>query len=274
MGHLYEVNIDYVTITEKDAETWNMMLRALEVETFHNLQTMEHTWEEKRTMGYSGSQLGPCFVGSRKDSSMIRCSGAWAANVLFNLKNAGFQPHVTRLDIQATIVFEGDRMLYAEEAKAQVLHYQENTPRRSHPQVTLISTAGRGDTLQIGARSSEVFCRIYDKWREQRLDYEAYAWRFEVECKGTVAQDATRAILSSHSWRDEILGMVRGTFEQRGVREPLLSSKVLTALAAKKYETTDEKRLKWIETDVAPTIRKLWEHGFQEELLALFSYMC
>lgn len=274
MGYLMEAGVDYVTITEKNAEVWAAMVAALEVNEIPNLEGMGHTWESKRTMGYNGSQIGPLFLGVRKDSSMLRCSGAWAANVLFALKWAGFEPHVTRVDLQATVVFEGDRMLYAEEAKAQVLHYQETTPKRSHPNVTLISTAGRGDTLQIGARSSEVFCRIYDKWREQDLDYEPYAWRFEVECKGSVAQDAARALVTAQEWRYEVLAMVRGTFEQRGVREPLLTSAKVTNLASKKHETNDEKRLKWIEKDVAPTIRRLWDHGYQEELLALFAYMC
>lgn len=274
MSRLYEVGVDYVTITEKDAARWASIVAVLERQVFPALTELGHTFEPRRAMGYTGVQVGTVFTGTRSDSSMLRVSGFWAENVLKALLLAEIHPHVTRIDLQCTIVFTGDRMLFAEECKSAVLYHQETTPKRSHPGVTLISTNGRGDTLQIGSRSSEVFCRIYDKWREQDYAYEPYAWRFEVEAKGTAAQGTVSWLAHASSWQQEVQRIVHGTFQGRGIDEPVLRQGRPIALAAKRAPTDDEKRLRWITEDVAPTVRKLWEHGYQDELLALFSYMC
>lgn len=267
MANLIEVGIDYITITEKDSNRWNELVST--VERFIAPQMLEngHTWSGTRALGYKGVRLGTMFLGSRADSSMLRVSGP-LAHVVFNelrMRHTGL--HVTRLDLQCTIAFEADRMLYAEECKAQALYHQEKAPKGSHPGITLISTNGRGDTLQIGARSSEVFCRVYDKWREQALDYQPYTWRFEVECKGSAAEKAIAVLSRSEGLQDDIQGMVRGTFEARGIVEPCLMGMRAHTLKGEKSKTDDEKKMNWLRSHVRATVQRLIAHGYQDEVL-------
>ena len=267
------LGVDYLTITEKNATRWNEIVQFLEGTLIRVMLAEGHTWEQAKQLGYQGSRIGTMFMGSRTDSSMLRVSGGLAEDVFTVLSEKFEDLHVTRIDLQVTIAFKGDRMLYAEECKAQVLHHQETSRNRSQPAVTLISTAGRGDTLQIGSRSSEVFCRIYDKWREQKLEYIPYTWRFEVELKGETARNVAQHLSKAEPIEQEISNMVEGTFLARGVKEPMLKGMSPHTLKGSRSKTDDQKRMKWLKQHVLPTVRRLHDHGYREELLDIFSIL-
>lgn len=274
MAKIVEMGIDYVTITEKDKDKWNALVALCETMVFPQLESIGHTWDSTRALGYTGARLGTLFLGSRADSSMLRVSGADADWILIRLMNAFDWLHVTRLDVQATIAFEGDRMLYAEEQKANVLHHQEQESRRSHPKVTLISSTGNGDTLQVGSRASEIFVRLYDKWREQKLEYLPYTWRYEIELKKDSAQQALQALRNSQDRLATARDMLVGTLEHRGFQEPVLRSTGALVLSSHRAKTDSEKSLRWLREHVAPTVRKLLDRGHRETLLDIFSDLC
>lgn len=274
MAKIVELGVDYVTITEKDKAKWNEMMQFCETFVYPQMLDYGHTWDSTKALGYQGARLGTLFAGVRSDSSMLRVSGADAEWIFMRLSNAFDWLHVTRLDLQATIQFEADRMLYAEEQKANVLHHQETEARRSHPKVTLISSTGNGDTLQVGSRSSEIFVRLYDKWREQRGEYLPYTWRYEIELKGETAQQVVRMYRNAPDRLEMVKDVLVGTLENRGFQEPALRSNGPLALASTRSKTDSEKSLKWLKEHVAPTVRKLLDRGHRDTLLDIFSDLC
>lgn len=133
-----------------------------------------------------------------------------------------------------------------------------------------IDGCGDGDTVYVGSRSSALYIRIYDKWRESKLhDDWRYAWRFEAEVKEGVGaqywEGPRNSLPSTAYWAAIVVSMAR----ERGITLPvLLPGEMGDPQRIPRGETDNEKRLRWLARQVAPTVEKLRASGVSDRLIA------
>lgn len=213
--------------------------------------------------GYTGFGAGGCFVGERRDGVMLRLSGsladgAWADAVARS-------SNVSRIDLQVTIV--GDTKLHnlARRHHAEIRRSVRGTGRPIS--TALLTKDGTPQTLNLGSRSSDVYCRCYDKHAESPEDYPPGAWRYEVEYKGDTAGVVASRLADTDLPNSRALSLVHRDFSKRGA-VPVFASQAPAPGTKWDVPITDKERvLKWLRTGVAPTLRRAQVEGWLPEAL-------
>lgn len=215
--------------------------------------------EQSGQNGYTGRRIGPVFWGAGYNGACLQVSGAGAE------KAVALRPYwdnVARLDVQVTLWYGEDYEDMALQC-AQMSKAAASVARHRRWSVEHKNRFGEGDTCYLGSRKSARFYRIYDKWREaDRAEPWQYSWRFEVERKeGTGAAywpDRAGAVPPADYWAS----IVVSEFADRGIALPsLLPRQMAAAERIPKGETTNARRLRWLATQVAPSIGKLLRGG-------------
>jgi DNA relaxase NicK len=134
-----------------------------------------------------------------------------------------------------------------------------------------------GATLYVGSRHSQFCGRFYDKGIESGQAAAGKILRYEVEIKKPastkVASVLLGDILAGEASQEEITKYVFHWFMDRGVT-PLfkaVGSPYAIEIGAK-LETTNERKLRWLRTQVAPTVVRLLECGLREEISAALGF--
>lgn len=209
--------------------------------------------------GYTGRRIGPVFWGAGYNGACLQVSGAGAEKVV---ALRPYWDNVARLDIQVTLWYKED---YEDMALrcAEASRCARDVAAHRRWAVEHKNRFGEGDTCYLGSRKSARFHRIYDKWREaNREESWEYSWRFEVERKeGSGAAywpDRAGSVPTADYWAS----IVVSEFADRGVKMPSLLPRSLAAEErVPKGETTNARRLRWLATQVAPSIGKLLRSG-------------
>jgi hypothetical protein len=203
--------------------------------------------------GYSGVSAGGASVGSGPAGTIVRISGARAANICREIvTNAD---SVSRIDIQATVRFSRDVSALARRHGAELQANQRQRKRRLSARVE--HTYGRGDTLYVGSRSSQWFGRVYDKYRESGEEKYQRCWRYEVECKADAAQKASKFLQSVSYGSAEISSAVRGWYSARGIT-PCYRSAVVGSIGPIGASDTDAAgQLRWLANQVSGVAKRL-----------------
>lgn len=209
--------------------------------------------------GYTGRRIGPVFWGTGYNGACLQVSGAGSE------KAVALRPYwdnISRLDIQATL-------WYGEDYECIALHCARKSKAVADAanhrrwEVEHKNRFGGGDTCYLGSRRSARYHRIYDKWRESdKAEEWRYAWRFEVELKeGKGAEywpSRASALPSSDYWASIVVRQ----FADRGIAMPrLLPSAMAEEERIPRGETSNARRLRWLASQVAPSIRKLLRAG-------------
>lgn len=214
--------------------------------------------------GYRGWAVGKFFVGSGHNGFYARASGSWAADLI----ELGLPwENCPRLDIQATFWYPSDvadiTLSIVEEAALAARDSAKSRPIS----VRRIVSHGDGDTVYIGARSSDIMFRIYDKMRESDNDDYVNAVRFEVELKGRHALDYLVACENGLPDQDWWYFQLSLLLERRGILLPAISDTFPPAIRTERVKTNDERRLAWLASAVRPTVARLIEAGRLDEVL-------
>lgn len=120
-----------------------------------------------------------------------------------------------------------------------------------------------GDTIYVGARQSESMLRIYDKSAEYG-ECLGRVWRWEVEYKGKLAEQAARWI--EREGKNCIADLVWSDVRDKNVPSPFIPNKIrlgrqqVTASSA-------EMKLAWLSRQVSPTVKFLRALGLQSEVV-------
>lgn len=262
--------VDYLTTT------WPMEIRDTIMESTRNVMDWARTkavpsgsenWVKPWSwQGYVGNSCGPVSIGQRPDSCILRLSGIAAHMWLADGLTAGH--NISRLDICATYWSDLDQSTILARHKEETVEHRNALQSRPY-RVRLIDGVGDGDTLYIGSRESQLWLRLYDKEREQKASAEwKGALRYEAECKEELARQAySGCTLGGYSVAN-CLAVLGGLLDRRGISPVYpggISSRALphNAIPATDLATT----LLWIRTQVAPSVRKLWREGYEQELL-------
>lgn len=260
--------IDWLTLTlprsARHVSAWKRScLNAIE-----RISAVGYPVELRKLLGYEGVSSGNCFFGEREDGFICQLTG--------NHANDHFDAvwrddcNVPRIDLQFTAKFEQMPSNIAKKGyhDATLANSELSSGRRR--KLYIIIGSDGGDTLYIGAPSSNQRGRLYNKAVQSELPEHTRSWRYEVVFRNELARNCAGAIPSDAKLRAEyVVAIVSAWYEVRGINTSLFYSGTTPALPLQRALPTDiERKLQWIRTQVAPTIRYLNEIGFRDILLA------
>lgn len=254
--------IDWLTFTARTGEQTDALVHVADALAGELIDQRGHTSKPLAVLGYGGWAVGQLFWGERLDGSMVRASGETADYLARMLINGGTHGKPSRIDIAVTVQFTTDRETYAQETAEALCTSATRQAKGRPPSLALHRGFGGGDTCTIGARSSARFLRLYDKTREQGNEIDRNQWRFEVEYKDYLAPRIWTLCKTVDSIERMVTGMVASEYMEQGVLIPWDDNDEIERLRTSLDKTTVERQLRWLEKQVAPTLRRLERLGY------------
>lgn len=223
---------------------------------------------QPRTMqGYYGCSAGNCFVGSREDGHFIQLTGYHANDHFSDIYRPDL--HISRIDVQKTVKLTTMDYGIAVEAYNGAAISNEALPVKRRRKLVIITGSDGGDTLYIGAPSSEQRGRIYNKEVQSEDILFTRCWRYETVYRNELAtQLAACCPLRADTRAEWATGIVDQWFRARGVSclGQQDNGACVALPIAKTLPSEVERRLWWVEHQVAPTVRWLTERGYGERI--------
>lgn len=230
-------------------------------------QEKGHTGKECYINGYKGAQCGKAFVGQRMDGLYCRTTGYAADSGYTALYPV--TASVSRIDLQVTVWLSSEQPLFGEHTYQNAKAAAKSTKGKDKWTVSRWEGPNGGSTVYIGARTSKHFIRIYNKYAQSNDDYYQNAWRFEVEYHNDAADSISRALAVSSGHRAAVIGATVAAYLRSKGLVPLWPEDAAIALSVPhKPEDTDITRsLRWLATQVRPTIDRLKTAGYTDQVL-------
>jgi len=266
----WDAHYDYVRLTQK-AQAWRdpaaldlylrqALLCVVAVEHAEVPEARPWAW-----MGYVGRSYGSAQAGSAAHGCILQASG-YAADALRELDPPW--DNVSRCDIALDVWYDQDPGELVRQC-AQVSAAASRGKGARAWRVAHIDGYGNGDTTYLGARTSDLFIRIYDKMRESegRADY-TNCLRFEVELKGRDAIEAWAVEAGTPPSRHWLASFVLARLAERGVQLEVPDHLVVpTGARPALRRPSTESRLAWLENQVRPAIDKLIGSGVRSSYI-------
>jgi len=205
------------------------------------------------------------MVGERRDSLLCQVSGKTAAEHWRSLLVGAHR--VTRVDVQVTALCPHQQWDEANDAWERIA--ADDDLRRRAGWCSRITTRPTGSTLYIGAPTSARRLRLYDKHAEDPEHYPPGAWRYEVQARDGLARSLTASLASGSGGAFAGVATVHKCFGARGVQPRFRASGGGVLGGVPRSRTTTERQLRWIDEQVAPTVRRLVSVGYGDTLRAL-----
>lgn len=253
-GELHSWGVDYIRVTaESEAGKKAILLGWAKKRA--QLERLGDKVKKDGLQGFTGESCGPVFYGRNDTHFMLQASGA-AADELFP-ELPWVELHCTRIDLQVTMQYTEDHATLGQWLGQQRAKGYERNSRPVKPRQGLHVGYGRGDTLSIGSRSSPRYGRIYDKQRESKDERYSHCWRFEIEYKDPVADNIVEFLRHSPSMDRAVAGAVAGQLQEWGIALAVPTEPVLVAGSIGRREYDSDRAIKWLETQVRPTVERL-----------------
>lgn len=216
--------------------------------------------------GYTGFGAGSTKFGLRTDGAMLELTGS-AADKYFIAAFTQYSS-TTRMDIAVTVRFSTEDLSIAKECYANAVETNNSRPNQTKRKLYIISGSDGGDTCYIGAPSSEQRGRIYNKEKQSNEAAWKNCWRYEVQFRNKLAQQAAEACYAAQMDRSGVVtDMVKRWFLARGVDTPFTANGSMAALPTAFRQGTDvARKLDWLKNQVRPTIHQLIENGWYNEV--------
>jgi hypothetical protein len=210
--------------------------------------------QEQRIMqyyGYKGSNN--TFVGQSSDRIMIWSSGQNAHYVAKTLKTDVFESYsVARMDLQITMTsLDADYMI------------EYIQPNKIYKAIKVVNIGEKGATLYVGAPTSRVRLRVYNKTAESGIAPEGggeYV-RFELQCRDQYADKAFVAVRNNMA-RSFYLMMLKKMIDAYTYK--LVEGAIRSAdeeLFIDDFPTSKDdplsRKKRWLEQSVLPALRRL-----------------
>ncbi len=278
---LFAAGSDYVRLTCKDRAAAVELAERVAAVGRRFLDEGNYLDDKAYVLGYKGWACGPVFFGERPDGVMAQASAVGSDLLVTVVQGLPVRP--TRVDLQLTLQYDTDRRDVGRQVADQHQAWRmvnEASGRMVPRPPRLVDGYGAGDSCLIGARSSEAFGRTYDKHREacekyrdrvnrfrERVGvYPLGTWRFEVEYKGSQAEQVYECLTASESYGNTAVSNVKQWYEDRGVLVPVVADAV-PPVRTIKHRSDVERSLAWLRDQVHPTVVKLIEMGYRDDVL-------
>lgn len=226
-----------------------------------------HQLEPRTLMGFSGLAAGGCFSGWNGERYYVQLAGAYADRWYDELDSPA--THYSRIDLQVTVRYREEQLNIAKEAYSVLTGGNAGVRARRSTKSYIIMGSDGGDTLYLGSPTSRQRARVYNKARQSELDSYKRCWRYEVMLRDEVAREwAAGRALGAGTRPEQICATVAHWLGTRGVRVPFAGlPDHLIGMKVRTMPTDVERKLAWLRTQVAPTVKYLRELGLEEPLL-------
>jgi len=263
--------VDWISATlgrdEIDNQTWMYdNLHALE-----NVQRLGNTYKRRSMLGFDGWESGGCFVGSNDTMHYAQFAGKYANDAYPMVEHP--KVHVSRLDIQITVQYSIELMKEGRYQYARAIYHNKGLPEHRRRKIHLYAGSDGADTIYLGAPSSDTRGRIYNKAKQSGEAAYERSWRYEVVYRNRYADNLFRRIISEDNEAPKlILQEVLAYYRERGVIVLDVGTTGANAITPPKPPKSDvARKLRWVKNQVVPTIRKLAELGYAEELMEIIA---
>lgn len=228
-----------------------------------------HLVQNMGLMGYKGLKVGGSFVGRRDDSVYCQLAGVAASTYFQRIARGDL--HISRLDLAVTVRY---RTMPTGLGPASYDEATEADRRRGgagrRRKIWFMSGSDGGYTLYIGAPSSDERARLYNKEVQSETPDYARCWRYEVVYRNDRAMAVFESLLAMQElYRATMCSSLVGAwYQSRGVPCGWVSTSHHIIRPIQKAVPTDaQKKLKWLQAQVRPSILWLSEHGYTTEML-------
>jgi hypothetical protein len=257
-----ESQVDWITLTRRGSYEHSPLLELGELILAKELKVdpsvTEWTWR-----GYLGKRGEHFAYGKRYDSDILQLS-SFLADEYFDLAWPRAD-NCTRIDLAVTVVYDGGRERIAAECYQQGIEY-DRAHGRDYRRSLIVNAAG-GSTCYLGSRESDLFARIYDKWRESGSDDYRFAWRWEIEAKGDIANRVGHMLSACGDRQRAITDTVSTHFKRRGNVADWMASSGDLRVTSKRPASRCTTRLAWLGSSARPVIEKLLPIVGEEAIL-------
>jgi len=185
---IWDCHVDYLTATSRGSIPYGLAASLNAVSA--SIAARWSPLEEPRPMnllGYAGRGVSVIFKGARADGEMIRVSGPAAHEAARHIPSSTFSCSRIDLAVDVWVGFDPDVLIRAAFEKA--IEWRDASARGFRRKVRIVDTAGDGNTLYVGARTSQVFFRMYNKGKESEEPRYDNCVRFEVQYNGMAARE-------------------------------------------------------------------------------------
>lgn len=259
--------IDWLTLTVPSDITMGEMWAENCAKVLDMIAEQGYDLQSRTMQGYYGVSAGNCFVGWRDDGWICQLTG-YHANDHYEKVWRDYC-HVPRIDAQMSVQFEVMPINLGREAYRDTNDANQLLSASRRRKLIEVSGSDNGYTLYIGAPSSAQRGRIYNKEvQSQSVEYER-TWRYEVMLRNELAyqfaQDCPRPITPRTQY---VQAFVCSWFRRRGVSFSGISSDIQPTLPIRRTLPTDiERQLRWLNTQVKPTLSRLLASGYRDIVL-------
>lgn len=270
--NLERVAVDYFTVTATLSDGKVLWVPAGKIISSLNDVMQHKPW---RFFGYTGfyfshKNLGHFAYGEspyEEQGLIIQASGEFADRYIshFLTDNARY----SRLDLSVDAKLEPPDPNVALAGYEWIVKNQIGDRKYS-----FVTNNLGGQTLYVGARSSDQFARLYDKASEVGKGEPGSLWRYEIELKGARAKTTVQQLKMLMPIRTRRIAAIATTvhdfFTKRDIR-PIFSRLQGESLDLHLEAVTmdDQRRIVWLRKQVAPTVRDMLTQGNVEVLEAL-----
>lgn len=258
--------IDWYSATYADSEkAWLWAMRG--IHAINEIGEKGERLKPRSLNGYSGISAGGSFAGSREDGYFVQVSGKYADDYFDELYNN--QVQVTRIDIQCTVQFDVMPDQLGKDAYNGSSSYCEYIPLARRWTCYEYAGSDGGYTCYIGSPSSPQRASIYNKEAQSEEPQYSRCWRFEVRFRGDLADRWAKLLSGTSMPRNQSIRMgIDQWLCDRGLCYRFLhGNDVLTLPKVKTRDTDVERKIKWLRSQVAPSILWLSERVSVVELL-------
>jgi len=263
--------VDWISGTlgrdELDNQTWLYdNLHALS-----QVQQYGNTYKRRSLLGFDGWESGGCFVGSNETMHYAQFAGKYANDAYHYLDHP--KAHISRVDIQITVKYDCEIDKEGRYQYARAVHHNKSLPEYRRRKINLYAGSDGSDTVYVGSPSSDTRGRLYNKAKQSNEQAYERSWRYEVVFRNAYANKLYRQLISADNAASEfILAQVVSWYSERGIVVLDVRTGGTYPLSPPKNPKSDtERKLRWIRNQVVPTIRKLAELGYAEELMEVIA---
>jgi len=222
-------------------------------------------------LGFDGWESGGCFVGSNETMHYAQFAGKYANDAYHMIAHP--KVHISRIDLQITVQYDIELIKEGRYQYARAIRYNKSLPAHRQRKIHLYAGSDGADTVYMGAPSSDQRGRIYNKAKQSNEQSYQRSWRYETVYRNEYAGNVFRQLPTEPNKATEfILSQVTAWYLERGVSVLDVRASGENAVAPPKQPSTDvERKLRWVKKQVVPTIRKLAELGYAEELMEVIA---
>lgn len=227
--------------------------------------------DKQRLGAYNGIRIGDTsYVKRAYDGhEMLIASGTQSNHLTEEVIRYGIKTRATRLDVRATARTKEAAPRYPERLRGHILRVREKKGKEFIKKMALFD-GGCGNTgVTIGSRTSESYGRIYDDEAKHGACATALVWAHEAEFKGDTSQGLFEGLTAEGFTPKYLAGVMRRRLERWDVPCAWLGDSDKITIMRTTKESTDEKRLRYVDRTLLPILSGLVDRNQRDALRAL-----